>query len=223
MGLFSRRKNEEPEAPPPEAPEPTTSGPWDVADQPELGDRVDLGSLRIPRRPGLQFRVELDRGTRRPVSLTLTQGGSALQLQVVAAPRSSSLWDEVRPELQQSVIDRGGVCDDVPGVFGRELIAKLPVTNQGGTGVRAVRYVGIDGPRWMLRAAFSGRAALDREAAVPLEDVLRDVVVVRGPHARPPREILPLTLPGTAAAEAPPEPDDALGVLRRGPEITETR
>lgn len=222
MGLFSRRRNEEPAAVEPDE-APATSGPWDFDDQPELGDRVDLGALRIPRRPGLQFGVELDRGTRRPVSLTLTQGGSAVQLQVVAAPRSGSLWDEVRPELLQSVRDRGGQCDDVPGVFGRELIARMAVTTPAGTVTRAVRYVGVDGPRWMLRAAFSGRAALEREAAKALEDVLRDVVVVRGPHARPPREVLPLTLPGAAAPTEAVPSDDPLGILRRGPEITETR
>jgi len=99
----------------------------------------------------------------------------------------------------------------------------MPVTTQGGTGLRAVRFVGIDGPRWMIRGAFSGRAALDTEAAAPLEEVLRDVVVVRGPHARPPREVLVLTLPGTTPAPEEAPSDDPLGILRRGPEITEIR
>lgn len=223
MGLFSRRRIEEPEEEVAEEAAATGPGPFDVADVPELGGRIDLGALRIPPRPGMQVRVELDRATRKPVSLTLTDGASALQLQVYAAPRSSSLWDEIRPELARSVTDRSGTCDEVPGVFGRELLARMPVTTQGGTGLRAVRFVGIDGPRWMIRGAFSGKAALDTEAAAPLEEVLRDVVVVRGPHARPPREVLVLTLPGTTPAPEEAPSDDPLGILRRGPEITEIR
>jgi len=223
MGLFSRRRSDEPEETPAEPTPESAHGPWDVEDKPDLEGRIDLGAVRVPARPGMQIRVELDRGTRAPVSLTMTQGGSALQLQVFAAPRSASLWDEVRPELSESVTDRGGTCDDVPGEFGRELIAKLPVTTQGGMGMRAVRFVGVDGPRWMIRGAFSGKAALDPDEAAPLEGVLRDVVVVRGSQARPPREVLTLTLPGTAEVAEPAPDDDPLGILRRGPEITETR
>ncbi|NCD18637.1 MAG: DUF3710 domain-containing protein [Actinobacteria bacterium] len=222
MALFSRRREPEP-VDEVEEPPAAGTGPFDVEDVPDLGGRIDLGALRIPPRPGMQVRVELDRATRKPVSLTLTDGASALQLQVYAAPRSASLWDEIRPELAQSIEDRSGTSDDVPGVFGRELLARMPVTTQGGSGMRAVRFVGIDGPRWMIRGAFSGKAAVDPEAARTLEEVLRDIVVVRGPHARPPREVLALTLPGSTPAAEPAPSDDPLGILRRGPEITEIR
>lgn len=224
MGLFSRRRIEEavaPEGPVTQAP-PTSEGPWDVEDQPELGARVDLGALRIPARPGLQLRVELDRATSLPIGVTLGLAGSAMQLQVFAAPRTRSLWDEVRPELARSVTDRQGTCDDVPGVFGRELIARLPVTTPGGTGTRAVRYIGVDGPRWMVRGVITGPAALGRDEAKALEDVLRGTVVVRGREARPPRETLVLTLPGATRPVAP-QPGGELGVPERGPEMTETR
>lgn len=224
MGLFSRRKAEPQQTEVQEAAsgdESATAGPWDVEDQPELGDRVDLGVLRIPKQPGLQLRIELDRATSTPIAVTLGHGGSALQLQVFAAPRSGSLWEEVRPELAQSIADRQGTCDDVPGVFGRELIARMPVTTPGGSGTRPVRYIGVDGPRWLIRGIVTGPAALGREEAQLLEDVLRGTVVVRGREAHPPRENLPLTLPTAkpqAAAAA-----DPLGVPERGPEMTETR
>lgn len=226
MALFSRRRNvgsdEAVAEAAPDAPTPG-SGPFDVEEVPELDGRIDLGALRIPPRPGMQVRVELDRATRKPVSLTLTDGASALQLQVYAAPRSSSLWDEIRPELLRSIEDRSGTVDEIPGEFGRELLSRMPVTTQGGAGMRTVRFVGIDGPRWMIRGAFSGKAATDAEAARPLEEVLRDVVVVRGPNARPPREVLTLALPGATPAPEQAPSDDPLGILRRGPEITEIR
>ncbi|HHW84013.1 MAG TPA: DUF3710 domain-containing protein [Actinomycetales bacterium] len=223
MGLFSRRRREA--DPPEEEVEPTTSGPWDVEDKPSLGNRVDLGALRIPKRPGMTLRLELERASRIPVAATVTIRDSALQLQAYAAPRTMSLWEEVRPELAASVKDAAGQVEEVSGEFGTELVARMPVTTPGGTGTRTVRFVGVDGPRWMVRATFSGKAATDTEEAAELESVLRGLVVLRGTQARPPREVLPLTVPGQQAPAAAEEKDgiDSLGVLRRGPEMTETR
>jgi Protein of unknown function (DUF3710) len=103
------------------------------------------------------------------------------------------------------------------------------------SGLRPVRFAGVDGPRWFLRGLFSGVAAENPAAAVPLEALLREVVVVRGDHPMPPRDLLELRLPPEAAAAleeqaaaqqenqqdtrfaTPPNPFD------RGPEFTETR
>jgi hypothetical protein len=100
--------------------------------------------------------------------------------------------------------------------------------------MRLVRFVGIDGPRWFLRGLFTGPAADGGEQAELLEEVLRDVVVVRGEHPVPPREILELRLPPEAqqaleeqaASEAAEEENRFRGDLNpfeRGPEFTETR
>lgn len=222
MGLFSRRREKTEEAAESAAPA-TTHGPWDSADKPELGNRIDLGALRIPKRTGMQVRLELERTSRIPVAVTVTLGSSAVQLQVFAAPKTSSLWDEVRPELAKSVKDAGGSVDDVPGVFGRELLAHMPVTTPGGSGTRVVRFAAVDGPRWMIRATFSGRAANEPAQATDLESIVRAAVVVRGREARAPREVLPLSLPGAEKqSEATPEAP-GLAVPTRGPEMTETR
>lgn len=222
MGLFSRRREEEVAAP--AVAETATRGPWDLADKPELGNRIDLGALRIPKRTGMQVRLELERASRVPVAVTVTLGQSAVQLQAFAAPKSASLWDEVRPDLAQSVRDSGGTADDVPGVFGREILAHMPVTTPGGSGVRTIRFAAIDGPRWMVRATFSGRAATEPAEATDLESVVRATVVVRGREARAPREVLPLALPGAEKKDEAAEPGaPGLDVPRRGPEMTETR
>ncbi|MDO5495753.1 MAG: DUF3710 domain-containing protein [bacterium] len=223
MGLFSRKRSEAVE--PEDVVEPTTSGPWDLEDKPSLGNRVDLGALRIPKRPGMSLRLELERSSSTPVAATVTIKDSSLQLQAFAAPRTASLWDEVRPELATSVKENGGTAKEVEGDHGVELHATMPVTTPGGSGTRTVRFVGVDGPRWMVRAVFSGKAAVDAEEASELESVLRGLVVTRGTNARPPREVLPLTVPGQPAPAAADDPQglDALGVLRRGPEMTETR
>ena len=80
---------------------------------------------------------------------------------------------------------------------------------------------------------FSGAAAENPAAAAPLEAVMREVVVVRGEHPVPPRDLLELRLPPEAAAalEEQAKAQQAeenrfateLNPFERGPEITETR
>lgn len=199
-------------------------GPWDVADVPELGDRLDVGALRLPRREGLELRMEVDKASRVVTAAALAQHGSSLQLQVFAAPRTEGIWDEIRAEIADSVSRQGGTVDDLPGPFGRELLARLPVrTKEGRTGHRPVRFLGFDGPRWFLRGVISGRAAIDPDKARDLESVFADVVVVRGDRPHVPRDLLPLSLPGQARpeGEGPAGAPTSFDPLRRGPEITE--
>ncbi|HWS58109.1 MAG TPA: DUF3710 domain-containing protein [Actinotalea sp.] len=199
-------------------------GPWDVSDMPDLGARLDLGALRIPGRQGMQLRMEMEKDGSRVVAANIGLEGSALQVQAFAAPRTTGIWDELRAEIATSVTRQGGTADEVPGPFGRELLARLPIrTPEGRTGHRPARFIGIDGPRWFLRAVLTGRAAVDPEAAAALESVIADVVVVRGTEARAPRELLTLHLPGRPPVPATPATDQAPDPLRRGPEITEVR
>lgn len=207
------------------ATQPTGRGPWDLDDVPELGRRIDLGALRIPGRPGMGLRMEVEKSTQRVTAASVQLSGSILQLQAFAAPRSEGIWDEIRAEIKESVIKQGGSADEIPGPFGRELLARLPTrTPEGRTGHRPARFIGHDGPRWFLRGVLTGKAAVDPEAAKELEDVFADVVVVRGTDPRPPRDLLALTLPDRrGSAPSAPEPGTALDPLHRGPEITEVR
>jgi len=66
--------------------------------------------------------------------------------------------------------------------------------------------------------------------ARPLEQVFAAVVVVRGDHPVPPRDLLEIRLPDEALQELgqePPAPAEEgrwpLNPFERGPEITETR
>lgn len=237
MGLF-RRAAAEPaqEATPWEPVSQGTArperGPFDRSYVDEIGPRVDLGAIWLPVLPGLELRMEIDKKTQKVTGVTAALAGSSLQVQAFAAPRSDGIWDEIRAELAQSVASQGGTVDDVPGAFGRELVVRLPATAPDGTkGVRPARFIGVDGPRWFLRGVLSGRAALDPEAAKPLESVFANIVVVRDQSPRPPRDLLTLTLPRSAQrpgeADAPAAPEGAgprvpsFDPLTRGPEITE--
>lgn len=209
----------------PEVARGTARGPWDAAEKPELGARLDLGAVRVPGLPGMQLRMEMDRNGARAVAANLGHEGSALQVQAFAAPRTTGIWDELRAELAASVARQGGTADEVEGPFGTELLARLPVrTTEGRTGHRPARFIGVDGPRWFLRGVLTGRAAVEPEAAAALEGVFADVVVVRGEEARAPRDLLPLHLPGKPPTEVPGTPErPTLDSLGRGPEITEIR
>ncbi len=200
-----------------------TRGPWDAeAPHPQV-PRVDLGAIHLPSVDGMEVRLEVDKATNVVSAVAVLLEGSSLQVQAFAAPRTEGIWDEIRDEIAASITQQGGTVDDLPGPFGRELLARMPVrTPEGRTGHRPARFIGSDGPRWFLRGVLTGRAVLEPEAAGTLEELFSQVVVVRGTDARPPRDLLPLTLPGGATPPTPPQaPAPRFAPPERGPEITE--
>ena len=64
-----------------------------------------------------------------------------------------------------------------------------------------VRFVGVDGPRWFLRAMLAGAPATEDAQAKPFLDTFRGVVVVRGSEPLPVRDPVPLQLPKEAAEQ----------------------
>ncbi len=206
-------------------------GPWDVDDLPEDDalERIDLGGLRVPVPPETEVRVDVN-AEGEVVAATLVRGQSSMQVNVFAAPRTTGIWDEVRAEIAESIVGGGGGAQDVEGTWGPELFAAVPV--QGG-GATPARFIGVNGPRWFVRALLTGPAAQDKNVAVPLEQALRSVVVVRGTEAMAVRDPLPLRLPrevaeqaaqqAAAAQEPAGDGEDVLALPERGPEITELR
>jgi hypothetical protein len=179
-------------------------GPFDDQETGSVKPGIDLGSLRIEPRKGLQMRLEVEKSTSRVVAVTLEYQGSTIQIQPFAAPRSSGLWLGIREQIAGQVSKQGGEVAARDGEFGPELLATVPVQAGGGYSKRTVRFVGIDGPRWFLRGVIGGPAAMEAEAAATIADIFRGVVVVRGNTPMPPRELLPLKAPqGSGAPEAP--------------------
>jgi hypothetical protein len=204
-------------------------GPWDVSEVDSSEGYVDLGGLWLPGRDGMELRLEVEEETSRVIAATVQLGASAVQLQAFAAPRREGIWDEIRKEIASSVTRQGGTADEVPGTFGRELLARVPSrTPEGRTTHQPARFAGIDGPRWFLRAVFHGEAAYETEKASELESLVREVVVVRGTEAMAPRELLTLRLPEGAIDDSNQDAEDEesdgrppLRPFERGPEITE--
>src|SRR5262249_33205552 len=130
--------------------------------------------------------------------VVLVHGDSALQLGAFAAPRSEGIWEETRAEIKSSLFDDGVTAEEVPGEYGTELRARVRTPD----GLTDLRFVGTDGPRWLIRAVYQGKAAVNPDAAAPLVESLRGVVVERGKEAMPVREALPLRLPREVAEQA---------------------
>ena len=176
-------------------------GPYDVSEAPGGVELLDLGSLKIPAVEGVEIRVQAgEDGTVQQI--ILVHGDSALQLGAFAAPRTEGIWDETRAEIKSSLSADGVVAEEIDGEYGIELRARVRTPE----GLTDLRFVGIDGPRWMVRAVYQGKAAVDPVAAAPLVDCLRGVVVERGKEAMPAREALPLRLPREVAEQAQAQP-----------------
>jgi hypothetical protein len=172
----------------------TTTGPYDERDAPEDEvARVDLGALRVPIDDGYDVRVDINEA-QQVISATLATTAGTMQLGVFAAPRNEGIWDEVRAEIAESLnAQRRQSAKELDGPFGTELHGSLPADT--GKGTVPVRFIGVDGPRWFLRALIAGPVATDEPGAAVFEQALRGIVVVRGTDPLPVREPVPLTLP----------------------------
>jgi Protein of unknown function (DUF3710) len=187
-------------------PDPTT-GPYDERDAPADDlPRIDLGALRVPISDGYDVRLDLNEA-QQVISATLAGADGTMQLGVFAAPRNEGIWDEVRAEIAETLnAQRRGSATEGDGPFGTELRASLPA--DGGKGTVPARFVGVDGPRWFLRALLAGPVAGDPVKAKPFEEALRRSVVVRGSEPLPVREPVPLQLPGELELPTDEQPGD---------------
>ena len=150
-------------------------------------------------REGLQLRLEVDERAKRVVAVTLDFEGSLLQVQAFSAPKTSGLWHKVRSEISAQLSSQGARVEEARGELGPELVAVSPVPAEQGGGTRTVRFVAVDGPRWMLRGVIMGAAAEDAQARARVIELFRDMVVVRGDQPMPPSELLQLQVPAGVA------------------------
>ena len=171
----------------------------------EAEDRIDLGALVITGMPGMELRLQVDEQSGQVQAVLLVLEDSALELRAFAAPKTSGIWTEVRREIAAEASRMGGTATETDGSFGTELVLVVPVEDpEGQIFSQTSRVIGVDGPRWLLRATVLGRAAVEPDAAPAMEESLRNVVVVRGPEPMAVRESLPLRLP-PGAQPAPEE------------------
>ncbi|MGV9662036.1 DUF3710 domain-containing protein [Nocardia niigatensis] len=170
------------------------TGPYDyedVADRLEsiAEQRLDLGSVIVPVPPGGQLQVEMTpEGAPQAVHLATQHG--RITVAAYAAPKTSGQWRSVAADLAETLRKDGAQVSVVQGPWGRELHA----VTQGAD----LRFIGVDGYRWMVRlvaAGPTGAADENTPLVAAARAVMRETVVRRGDEPLPVREPLPVVLP----------------------------
>lgn len=179
------------------------AGPWDASeadDRRREKFRIDLGGLVIRGVPGMSVRLEVHEAY--AIAVTLLLGDSLVQLQAFTAFTDSSRWRPVRAEILENLRKVGKAADEVHGCLGDEVIA------YGGAGdpEYPARFVGHDGPGWLLRGVFRGPVALDQDAAEVFERLIRDTIVVPDGQSRDDRSVFILRPPKVDRPIGPPRP-----------------
>ncbi len=176
-------------------------GPLDDQEAGSIKPAIDLGALRVEPRRGMQMRLEVEKSSSRVVAVTFEFEGSTVQVQPFAAPRSSGLWLGIKEQIAEQIRTQGGDVTAGDGEFGPELLSTVPVQSPEGFSKRTVRFIGVDGPRWFLRGVIGGPAATNADAAAPIHEIFRSLVVVRGNTPMPPRDLLPLRVPDSGKTD----------------------
>ena len=165
------------------------AGPFDIEDfdSPEAATmaRLDLGSVLIPMPAGGQVQVELSpQGV--PSAIWVVTPNGRFTIAAYAAPKSPGLWREVASELADALRNDQAQVSIQDGPWGREVV---------GTGAGVVRFIGVDGYRWMVRCVVNGTHESMDALIVEARQALADTVVRRGDTALPVRTPLPVQLP----------------------------
>lgn len=171
-------------------------GPFDIetiGEDAAVASRLDLGSVLVPLPPGGQIQVEMaPNGTPQNVHL-VTQNGR-ITVSAYAAPKSPGQWREVAAELSETLRNDNAVVSMESGPWGRELHGTTPNAD--------LRFIGVDGPRWMIRCVVAGPAGntgADSELVAVARTVVAGTVVRRGSEPHPVRTPLPVVLPEALA------------------------
>jgi len=171
------------------------TGPFDIEDfeSPEQAvlARLDLGSVLIPMPPGGQVQVELNQmGV--PSAIWVVTPNGRFTIAAYAAPKSPGLWREVAGELAEALRNDNASVTIQDGPWGREVV---------GTGAGVVRFIGVDGYRWMIRCVVNAMPETVDALAAEAREALADTVVRRDDTPLPVRTPLPVQLPDELAAQ----------------------
>jgi uncharacterized protein DUF3710 len=164
-------------------------GPFDIDDFDDPADaelaRLDLGSVLIPMPEGGQLQVELtESGV--PSAVWVVTPNGRFTIAAYAAPKTGGLWREVAGELADSLRQDSAQVSIKDGPWGREVV---------GTASGVVRFIGVDGYRWMIRCVVNGPHETIDALVEEARAALADTVVRRGDTPLPVRTPLAVQLP----------------------------
>ncbi len=168
-------------------------GPFDIEDfdDPAVATegRHDLGAVLIPENEAAELAVEVNQQGVPTMAWMVTSNGR-YNVTAYAAPKAGSLWREVVTEVAESLRKEAAEVSIEDGPWGREVVGHM--TN--GPEPVVMRFIGVDGYRWMVRGAAVGSPETAEAIARDLRNALSDTVVRRGDTPQPVRNMLPLQL-----------------------------
>lgn len=170
-------------------------GPFDIEDfdDPAVAAlaRLDLGSVLVPMPEGSQVQVELTE-TGVPSAVWVVTPNGRFTIAAYAAPKTAGLWREVAGELADALRKDSANVTILDGPWGREVV---------GVAAGAVRFIGVDGYRWMVRCVVNGAHDTMDALIAEARAALADTVVRRGDTPLPVRTPLPVQLPEQMAEQ----------------------
>lgn len=195
---FGKRKSDDDETVGPDPAAPASSdddleGPFDIEDFDDdvvaTQGRHDLGAVLIPQNDTAELAVEVNQqGV--PTMVWMVTPNGRYNVTAYAAPKTGSLWREVATEVADSLRKETSQVSIEDGPWGREVVGLM--TN--GPEPVVMRFIGVDGYRWMIRGAAIGAPDNAKSIAQDLRTALADTVVRRGDTPQPVRNMLPLQL-----------------------------
>jgi hypothetical protein len=176
--------------------DPDVDGPFDIDDfedptQAEAA-RLNLGSVLIPMPETGQLQVEVSE-TGVPSAVWAITPNGRYTIAAYAAPKTTGLWRDVAKELAEALRKDATQVSIETGPWGREVVG---VSANG-----IVRFIGIDGYRWMIRCVVNGTEETIDAVAAEARKALADTVVNRGDTPLPVRTPLPVQLPESMAEQ----------------------
>lgn len=200
-------------------------GPFDIEDfdDPAVATqgRHDLGSVLIPVDETAELAVEVNQDGV-PTMVWMVTPNGRYNFTAYAAPKTGSLWRDVVTEVADSLRKESAQVTIEDGPWGREVVGLMT----SGPEPVVMRFIGVDGYRWMIRGAAVGTPETADAIANDVRKAMADTVVRRGDTPMPVRFMLPLQLseslvarlraraeqmvaeqaPGVPEAPQPPQP-----------------
>jgi hypothetical protein len=168
-------------------------GPFDIGDFDDASlatvGRHDLGAVLIPEDETAELVFEVNQqGV--PTAVWMVTPNGRYNLTAWAAPKTGGLWREVVTEIADSLRKDSAQVSIEDGPWGREVVG---VVTTGPEPV-VMRFIGVDGYRWMVRGAAIGPPQAADKIAAEARRALADTVIRRGDTPQPVRAMLPLQL-----------------------------
>lgn len=185
-------------------------GPFDINEVDLDADevrRIDFGAIILTPFEGMKLQINPDPKTKGIQAVIASDGCSAIELAVFAAPAKSSIIADTRRDILVAAQKAGGQVRLAPGPFATEIRQIRPVQLPDGR-ERSVltRTWLVQGPRWLLRGVVMGEAATASGADGVSElwyEFFANTVVRRDKQPRVPGDLIPLSLPRSTTENSP--------------------